>query len=172
MPVSKKDIARVLTGEKRARAWKTFIQATPPNNPVDKDGNRKQVRLRGLQGCMREPQGPEIVDKERAIRSGGVTPDVSMRSADGKFAKSHREFSGDMYQGKVQVSTIDGHVYGSVQKVGRSLDEYARDMGMGPVGQLIGKGKGYEPAPVPAKRNKPSPFKRRWQESTFEVIKK
>lgn len=172
MPVSKKDIARVLLGEKRHRDFKVKMQ-TPASNPRDKDGNLKQVRLRGvIFGRPDDQFPPEKIDREQAIRSGGVVPDVSVRSADGKFGAMHREYSGQIMQGRVQVSTIDGHVYGSVQKVGRTLEEAARDEGCGQLGAVIGKGKGYEPKALPESRGNASPFKRRWKSSTFEVVKK
>jgi hypothetical protein len=172
MPVSKKDVARVLLGEKRHRTFKVQMQ-TPPSNPRDKDGNLKQIRLRGVIFGRPEGQFPvEVIDREQAIRSGGVVPDVSVRSADGKFGAMHREYAGQILQGKVQISTIDGHVYGSVQKVGRTLDEAARDAGMGRLGEIIGKGRDYEAKALPESRGNASPFKRRWKSSTFEVVKK
>lgn len=167
---SKKDIARVLAGEKRARAWKSYIQANPSViDPCDKDGVRKQVRANFVRGGTYRPD--EVINRDQAIRSGGVTPDVTLRSADSKFGKMHREFSGQILQGKVQVSTIDGHVYGSVQKVGRSLEEAARDEGMGKLGQVIGKGRDYVAKPCADKRPD-SPFKRAGRSPFTVVIKK
>ena len=166
MPVSKKDLIRVLEGEKRVRAWHEAMRK-PANNPVNKDGERVQIRAKFVRkGYVDNFQ--EEINREQAIASGGIVAPVPMRSADSKFARMSRSRL-DVYQGKEQVSTIDGHVYGSVQKVGRSLEEIAHDEGMGPHGMLIGKGKGYAPSPVPVKRDKPSPFKRRWKESSFKV---
>ena len=165
MAVSKKDIRRVLEGEKRVRVWHEKMQR-PAWNPLDKDGNRRQVRARFVRKdaeCI-----PEQVNREEAIRSGGLSDNLSVRSADGKFAREARSY-GDLVQGKVYVSKIDGHVYGSVQKIGRSVEEAARDEGMGPIGTLVG-GKG-KVLPI-KKRNKPSPFKRRWEESTFILERK
>ena len=165
MAVSKKDIRRVLEGEKRVRAFKERME-TPANNPLDKDGERKQIRARFVRKDAEFV--PEQVNRDNAIRSGGLSDNISVRSADGKFAREARSY-GDLVQGKVYVSKIDGHIYGSVQKIGRSVEEAARDEGMGPIGQLIG-GKGKQA--VAKKRNKPSPFKRRWEESTFVLEKK
>lgn len=131
---------------------------------LEKETERERLRLQIDTSPLRDVKGKA----EKAV----IRDYNRVRSADSKFARMHREFSGTISQGKVQVSTIDGHVYGSVQKVGRSLEEYAHDQGMGRVGQLIGKGKEYKPLPVPDKRDKPSPFKRRWQESSFIVEKK
>jgi hypothetical protein len=165
MPVSAKDALRVKLGEKRHRDWKKSVQS-PPSNPRDKEGALKRCRH-----PRKEPEYvPELVDAEQAIRSGGVTPEVTMRSADAKFGKWHREFSGTILQGKIHVSTIDGHIYGSVQKVGRSLEEAARDEGMGRLGQVIGKGKDYIPKPFAESRPN-SPFKRAGK-SPFTVIYK
>lgn len=166
---SKKDIARVLAGEKKRRAWLEYVK-TPAKNPLDKDGNVKQVRARFPR---KEPEYvPEEVDKAKAIQSGGITPGVTLRSADSKFARHHREFSGQVTQGKVQVSLIDGHVYGSVQKIGRSLEEYAHDEGMGQYGALIGgKGKDYVPQPF-ARKRKDSPFKVAGKRRETVIIKK
>jgi hypothetical protein len=184
MPISAKDSMRVKAGEKRHREWKKYVQ-TPPHNPKDKDGNLKRCRHE------RKPVEfvPEVVDVDKAIRSGGVVPDVTMRSADSKFAAMHREFSGQIMQGKVVISTgiivhsykpgqddvaervdIAPHVHGSVQKVGRSLEEAARDEGMGRLGAIIGKGKDYVPSPV-AKARPDSPFKRSGK-SPFTVVYK
>ncbi len=186
MPVCKKDLIRVLEGEKRVRAWHEAMRK-PANNPVNKDGERVQIRARfARKGYVDNFQ--EEINRDQAIASGGIVAPISMRSADSKFARMSRSRL-DVYQGKEQEASriiltrykpgqkeeeksfagSDGHVYGSIQKVGRSLEEIAHDEGMGPHGMLIGKGKGYAPSPVPVKRDKPSPFKRRWKESTFKV---
>lgn len=96
MPISKKDEAKVRLGNKRVLAWKEYVK-TPAYNPVNKDGTPKQVRLRGIHwGGTIRPE--EVIDREQAIRSGGIVPDVSMRSADGKFARQVRSI-GQIRQG-------------------------------------------------------------------------
>ena len=156
MAVSKKDIVRVLQGEKRVRAWKEYIQANPTNNPRDKDGN---IKPRGVYPRKPVEYVPEEVNREKAILSGGVTAPVKMRSADAKCARMARSLL-DLEQGSLHVSKIDGHVYGSVQKVGRSLDEIAHDEGRGVHGALVGarKPKPYVAKPF-AEPNPDSPFK-------------
>lgn len=168
MPISKKDEAKVRLGNKRVRDWNEY-RKTPAYNPVNKDGTPKQIRLRGIHwgGTIRPD---EVIDRDESIRSGGVTPGVSIRSADAKFGKYHREH-GDLFQGKVQVSTIDGHVYGSTQRVGRSLDEIAHDEGCGRHGAVIA-GKGTNYTPVAAKPRPDSPFKRAGKSAFTVVIKK
>ena len=193
MAVSKKNIRRVLEGEKRVRAFKERME-TPANNPLNKDGERKQVRARFVRKDVEHI--PEQVNREDAIRSGGIMAEVSVRSADAKFGKWHKEHA-DLYQGKVQISKIDGHVYGSVQKIGRSLVETRLDnksgklvsvvretrMQSGKLVKMVHNAVDYgdglhtalpdvQPAPVSRKPNKPSPFKRRWQESTFVLEKR
>jgi len=152
MPVSKADIARVLLGEKRHRAFKEQMLAAPVKRKVGTIV-RKAVEY-----------VPEEVNVEQARLSGGVVASVPMRNADGKFVRHQREFSGQCWQGKIEVSKIDGHVYGSRQKVGRTLEEWSKDEGYDHPDKIIG---GEEDRP--SKGKNPSAFKRHWKDSTFVV---
>lgn len=164
MPVSKVDMARVLLGEKRHRSFKE--QCALPA--------KKRKASDRLSTVRKAPDiEPEQVDSEAARLSGGVTDSVPMRNADAKFVRNQREFSGQIWQGTVHVSKIDGHVYGSRQKIGRTLEECAKDDGWDHPDKIIGGlGKEY----VAKKHATPSPnksaFKKRWKDSAFVVEKR
>lgn len=155
------DKARLATARKRVERWER--QRGQSQNDFDKHGVLK--RCKHLGDSVPAPREPETILPDKSDQVSRLSDGYAMRSSADKLTRTHRDVSLVLTQGHVSISKIDGHQYGSVQVVGRSLEEYALERaGYGPLYHLVVQGQ-----PPSGKRTGKNPYAKTWGTAADKV---